>query len=45
MSRYPNSQTGFYEYPMYGDCEPVHECEDEFAEDEPEDEEVQELAE
>ena len=46
MSRYPNSQTGFYEYPMYGNCEPDHELEeteDEFANDEPEDEEVQEL--
>lgn len=39
MSRYPNSQTGFYEYPMYGHCEPDHECEDEFAQDEPEHEE------
>ena len=29
MSRYPNSQTGFYEYPMYGNHEPEH--------DEPED--------
>ena len=47
MSRYPNSQTGVYEYPMYGNCEPPHEdeTEDEFANDEPEDEEVQELKE
>ena len=45
MSRYPNSQTGFCEYPMYGNHEPDHAVEDEFAEDEPEHEEVQELAE
>ena len=33
MSRYPNSQTGFYEYPMYGNHEPDHpvdEDEDQF---------------
>lgn len=48
MSRYPNSQTGFDEYPMYGNCEPDHEvedaadgkCEDEFWTDEPETKEV-----
>ena len=41
MSRYPNSQTGFYEYPMYGNCEPPEdeETEDEFWRDEPETEE------
>jgi len=33
VSRYPNSQTGFYEYPMYGNHEPDHpvdEDEDQF---------------
>ena len=42
VSRYPNSQTGFYEYPMYGNHEPPHEdeeTEDEFWRDEPETEE------
>jgi len=48
MSRYPNSQTGFYEYPMYGNCEPEHEdeeTEDTYAQAEPEDTEFNELEE